>query len=263
MKKIFLFLLVSTSLWSQQKIDISYEARYELKFKEYSNHQGDLPINNFILLFNNSESVIKNMNNYVKDSLINNGKIKYTGDAFKDASIDMNYTIEFPYIIYTKGNQINFSNELAYAGELKYSETVDFKWKIIKESKNINGIKCIKATTTKWGRKWIAYYSPNHVMPFGPYKFHGLPGLIFEVSDEKKEYNFTLYKFKKRKQKNVIFNSYSKAKKITKQQYEKARHNSAIRPFEGKVEGDPSIGKRITKKRIDKEKNYNPIELTD
>lgn len=260
MKKIILSLLMVTLSWSQQKMNISFEARYELKFKEYKNEKEKLT-NNFILLFNKDESFFKNMNTYVKDSLFACGKLKYTGGP-DDLNINMKYYIELPYTIYKKRNFFNFSNSIVDY-ECRYEEAVDFKWKISKETKLINGVKCFKATTSKWGRNWTAYYSTLHPMPFGPYKFYGLPGLIFEIADENKDYTFTLYRYKNRKKDNFPLYNYPKAKKITKSQYEKIRHETAIKPFAGKVEGDPNLGKRITKRKIEAEQNYNPIELTE
>ena len=248
-------------MYSQQNMNILFHANYELKFKEYKNLE-KADINTFVLLFNNKESYFKNSTIYVKDSLIDSGKIKYN-DTQDDLNINMMYYTNFPYTVYKKGNEINFANELPYSGELRYIETVNFDWKITKEIKKIKGFDCIKATTTKWGRKWTAYFSPNHPMPFGPYKFHGLPGLIFEVSDEKNDYNFTLYRFRNRKKNNVILHNYPKAKKVTKEQYTKSRHDDAVHPFESFIKDEPDMPKKILKMKIEKEKNYNSIELTE
>jgi hypothetical protein len=57
--------------------------------------------------------------------------------------------------------------------------------------------------------------------------------------------------------------NYPKAKKVTKKQYEKARKVASVKPSTIKIEGYPNINKKIDKYSIDKEKNYNPIELTD
>lgn len=265
MSKYYNYFLLFNCLFTfgQQKINITNEARYELTFKEYKNQKPEFLKNTFILLFNEKESFLKNMSLYVRDSLVDNGKIKKTGDSQKDFPVFSKYVPDLPYIIYKKENTITFSNEIPFSGEYQYTETIDFKWKITKESKTINGIKCIKATTTKWSRNWIAFYSPKHPMPYGPYKFYGLPGLIFEVYDDAQDYTFTLYKFKNRVAKNLLMHNYPKAKKVTKKQYEKARKVASVKPSTIIIEGYPTINKKIDKYSIDKEKNYNPVELTD
>lgn len=65
-------------------------------------------------------------------------------------------------------------------------------WKITKDTASFEGILCKKATTTFKGRKWTAWYAPD--MPFlsGPWKLNGLPGLIIEAYDDKKEVQFEI-----------------------------------------------------------------------
>lgn len=70
-------------------------------------------------------------------------------------------------------------------------EWIDFKWKLIKETKRIGNFSCQKAETLFRGRKYTAWYTRAIPIPYGPWKFHGLPGLILEVYDETGEVKFT------------------------------------------------------------------------
>ena len=263
MKKIILFILFNLNSYCQQKIDIGFEARYELNFKEYKNQKPEYLKNTFILVFNKNESFFKNMSVYVKDSLVDAGKIKVTGDVQKDFITLGKYVPDFPYTVYKNYNSITFANNIPFAGDFRYNEKIDFKWKITKGTKIINGIKCVRALTTKWGRNWIAFYSPNHPLPFGPYKFNGLPGLIFEVSDENKDYTFSLYRFKKRVKNNLLLHNYPKSISVTKVKYEKIRKEVALHPSFIDGEKDSKVKKDMIKFSKEKELNYNPIELTD
>lgn len=74
--------------------------------------------------------------------------------------------------------------------EYKYTEEPKFVWKISKDSKEILGYKTYLATTTYAGRKYEAYFTPQIPVQDGPYKFVGLPGLILEIFDEKKDHHF-------------------------------------------------------------------------
>jgi GLPGLI family protein len=53
-------------------------------------------------------------------------------------------------------------------------------WEITDESKVVAEYKCLKAKTTFRGREWIVWFAPDIPVPFGPWKLHGLPGLILE-----------------------------------------------------------------------------------
>ena len=54
-------------------------------------------------------------------------------------------------------------------------------WKILTETKLIGGKKCQKATCSLGGRNYVAWFCAELPYPVGPYKFTGLPGLIFEL----------------------------------------------------------------------------------
>jgi len=63
-------------------------------------------------------------------------------------------------------------------------------WKLINETKKIGNFTCKKATTFFRGRNYTAWYNPEIAVPFGPWKFQGLPGLILEVIDDKKTHQW-------------------------------------------------------------------------
>ncbi len=64
------------------------------------------------------------------------------------------------------------------------------EWEICDSTKTIIGYECIKAVTDYRGRKWTAWFSPEIPVQEGPWKLCGLPGLILEAYDTKKNYWF-------------------------------------------------------------------------
>ncbi|KQS32245.1 GLPGLI family protein [Pedobacter sp. Leaf194] len=63
-------------------------------------------------------------------------------------------------------------------------------WKILKDTTSFSGIRCQKATTHFKGRNWIAWFATEIPFQSGPWKLNGLPGLIVEAYDERKEVKF-------------------------------------------------------------------------
>ena len=55
--------------------------------------------------------------------------------------------------------------------------------------------KCHKATLTFGQRVYTAWYAPDIPIHYGPYKFEGLPGLIMQIEDSRKEIYMVYYKF--------------------------------------------------------------------
>ncbi|PZU87626.1 MAG: GLPGLI family protein [Chryseobacterium sp.] len=67
-------------------------------------------------------------------------------------------------------------------------------WKLLPDNKVFQNYVLQKATTTFGGRNWIAWFTNGIPFQEGPHKFHGLPGLIVELSDDGNNFSFKLVK---------------------------------------------------------------------
>lgn len=65
----------------------------------------------------------------------------------------------------------------------RYDEPIyEMEWTIMEDSiKNILGFECIKAQTDYHGRTWKVWFSPEIPVHDGPWKLHGLPGMILNA----------------------------------------------------------------------------------
>ncbi|MCI3936141.1 GLPGLI family protein [Chryseobacterium aahli] len=70
----------------------------------------------------------------------------------------------------------------------------EMTWKLMSETQNYNGYQLQKATTDFGGRIWVAWFSNDVDIKEGPYKFRGLPGLIFLLEDSEKNFIYRLKK---------------------------------------------------------------------
>jgi GLPGLI family protein len=83
----------------------------------------------------------------------------------------------------------NFIDNYLYK-TLEKNKTLD--WQIQNDIKKINGFTCQLATLKYKGREWKAWFDKSYPISFGPYIFHGLPGLIVQLYDSKNNYIFSL-----------------------------------------------------------------------
>ncbi len=73
-----------------------------------------------------------------------------------------------------------------------YNDDTKFDWKISTDKEKIGEYNTQKATLDFGGRKWTAWFTPDLPFQDGPYKFHGLPGLIVKIEDDGKNYSWEL-----------------------------------------------------------------------
>lgn len=69
-------------------------------------------------------------------------------------------------------------------------------WHLTSETKKVNNWEVQKAKVTFAGRNWEAWFTKDIPLQEGPYKFHGLPGLIVEMEDTTKTHRFSLVEIK-------------------------------------------------------------------
>lgn len=86
-------------------------------------------------------------------------------------------------------NFINIKN-----GYYSFKTTDKINWKVSDEIKKVENYTLQKATTTFGGRNWTAWFCKDIPFNEGPFKLRGLPGLIFELSDTKKNFIYRLIK---------------------------------------------------------------------
>ncbi|KQR95207.1 hypothetical protein ASG01_04990 [Chryseobacterium sp. Leaf180] len=78
-----------------------------------------------------------------------------------------------------------------------YTEDINFNWKISNDKQKIGAYNAQKATADYGGRTWTAWFTTELPFQDGPYKFHGLPGLIVKIEDADKNYSWMLQGNKK------------------------------------------------------------------
>ena len=82
------------------------------------------------------------------------------------------------------------TKERLFNNYLVEEDAPKINWKITKDTASFSGIKCQKAIAYFKGRNWIAWYATELPFQSGPWKLNGLPGLIVEAYDDKKEVQF-------------------------------------------------------------------------
>ena len=74
-----------------------------------------------------------------------------------------------------------------------YEEDGTLKWDMLEDTLTVNGFLCNKAQTSYGGRTWTAWFTEEVASTAGPWKFHGLPGLIVKCTDDAGIFSYELF----------------------------------------------------------------------
>ena len=160
--------------------------------KKYRTHEMILQIGEKVskfcdyLCFQNDSATFSEM----KSGL---NKMVIFANQMSRARIAKRYYYEQVFKNFPEGNNTVLDNIVIKT--YKYNEEMpNMNWTIVSENTDtILGYVCGKATCEFRGRTYTAWYAPDIPVDDGPWKFHGLPGLILKVRDMAKDYS-NIYK---------------------------------------------------------------------
>lgn len=251
MKKYFILLLALFSFYfNGQKINFSPSIRvnYDASLKFGDKYQ---QFQKFVLIGNSQDYYFAAAQNYLND----------TGQYKPREGIDLRPLSDYFQERMIKKDEITYVFFRYGEDKIRYEEKVTTKWVLYGDTKLINGVKCQMAAINKYGRRWIAYFSKEYPQSLGPYKFSGLPGLIFELYDTRDDYHFTLTKVEKFTD-DFSF-GLSIFKKYPKDKYLKAKYNleNTLAAFPGLEIGAEESKYFLSLLEKRKKMFNNPLEL--
>lgn len=211
-KTIILILLFPLSLFSQKHRFI-----YSYQFVPDSTNLDNIIIENTRLEIFKDHSEFLSDIVAIKDSAISSAIQKNQSQS----------TVKFPDGQYKnnvyKSRDLFFIYEYIGIQPFKVSRGFNYSWKLINETKKIQGYNCQKATLILGGRNWEAWFTKEIPIHDGPYVFRNLPGLIVQIKDTKNQHIFLLVgNFKVENDKtNFVDKKYFTAADITFKQFNK------------------------------------------
>lgn len=220
-------------------------------------------------------------NNYISDNMLlqisPNGLSKFS--SFKNLTIDsiiMRSSDEQLFKAAREGRLNNGEFMTIYknypTGKLTHTEKIcmdwfryeedmpALDWELTDSVTNVLGYECQSAKCSFRGREWTAFYTEDIPLSEGPWKLHGLPGLIMRASDENGHYTFECIGIKSKADRPITIYKvpFNNAKR---KDYYDTKHRYEINPY---AYAESSAGIHITV--TDQEGNpspdaYDPIEL--
>ncbi|NHN26346.1 GLPGLI family protein [Flavobacterium jejuense] len=184
-KKIFLFCLLSLSIFGQTNTSkVSYTVIANAVSKKA------------VLIFNKDKSV------FLTEIIKNDKKVEVKSNEEEnniELKIDLNTNLPSSFGMFTNLTNNVIIEHAFHPRGLKATEfdtlfvkekAKNINWELVDETKIISSFTCQKAIGKFRGRTYTVWFTNDIPISVGPWKLNGLPGLILEASDTKKQFHF-------------------------------------------------------------------------
>jgi GLPGLI family protein len=183
---ILIVLLASNNCTGQNKTVMILDYDMNLDFQIYSEYKARLVFNNKASLFT-----------YKSKQLLD----QESKDDFGNLSIVISDPVK--YAVYTEQESkkiYEIQSNVNNYGKVDVDSRVE--WEYVKDTtKTIANFKCNLAIAKVKGRLYYAWYTLEIPSKVGPWKLHGLPGLILQAHDSNNKVSFNITKISRSKEK--------------------------------------------------------------
>jgi len=233
MRNIFLLILISFSMTSLAQMPYDYPltdiepaeliVTYSLKYQQDSLNPDFIRQSDMLLFLGQNVSKFLSHKLYRVDTIMENISSHAEFDEFlMQRNKPMPYVRYMIYKNYPK-DKLTYIEHIP-SSTFKFEEDLElFNWQLSGDTSTISGYKVQKAICDFGGRSWVAWFSPEIPYNDGPYKFNGLPGLIFNVHDTRNHYVFEMESIEKPTQKVMIDLKEKNFVETTKQDFFRAK----------------------------------------
>lgn len=215
-----------------------------------------------VLFVGKDHNYFSDYNRFRSDSILDAGaKAQWSNEKAINHALSAGPETTKDMVVYDRRNKkYHITLPVPFMGRYIYEEPADdMSWQLVPGDTIISGYKCQKATLTYRGRSYVAWYTPEVNMPYGPYKFNGLPGLVMRIRDTQKHHTFTFKGMTKAQPGDMIYTS-PQSYRGKRAWIRQAVKNNSADPYAAiKASGRMPLTKE-NKKRMNK-LPYNPIEL--
>lgn len=169
-------------------------AHYKFSHLRDTTKPDDIYTENMVLFLGRSASVYKSFDRRTQDAMMK----KQVAEQ-----VAANANTGGPIRISIKGGRAVSTEYFTFAAQKKFIRKEKLinnylveepmpviKWQISSDTASFSGLKCQKATGHFAGRDYTAWFCPDLPFHSGPWKLNGLPGLIVEAYDTKKQVVF-------------------------------------------------------------------------
>jgi len=209
---LFCAFMLSTAC-AQQTEPTLVRVMYNFTHIEDTTHRDKPHVENMMLLAGKNASVYMSYDGIAHSANLQVERQEYLkkgftqqeiNDQFRARSASNPTTSDIQMFFFAKEQKYYYKSDICMNGCMVQAETDKIDWKIKKDTLSFSGIHCQMATANYKGRNWVAWFAPEMPFASGPWKLQGLPGLIVDAYDIKKEVQFKFAGLEKVKEGDLV-----------------------------------------------------------
>lgn len=241
--------------------------QYEMTFIQDTLKPDKVAEETMMLKIGKQSSVFYSYSRYITDSIVEKNKARAAGlDVIREELAK--YPSRVTYKVYKNCpvGKVSFLDQLAMNRFRCEEENEVQQWQIHPETTTILSYPCQKATCRFRGRDWEVWFTMDIPRSEGPWKLHGLPGLILKAQDSRGHYIFECTGIIQNRGNNPIVFTGSGSQPISRKNLNKMYERYAADPVGYSTASAPNVKIKITDESgqsIKPPKNtpHNPIEI--
>ncbi|WKS94984.1 GLPGLI family protein [Riemerella columbina] len=174
MKNQFAFILMLyTLLFSAQ----TYQFNYHFTFKEYPSNRE----------YQDQAKVLTKLGSKGKLYEVSFGQDdeKYTPQVSENMVLPRS---QYQYTLYTEDGTSFLIHDFIQKKYYDLEDHVHLDWHFTSETKMFQQVKLEKATVDFRGRHYTAWFQKSSTFSVAPWKFSGLPGIVYEIYDDENRF---------------------------------------------------------------------------
>ncbi len=239
----------------------------------------DSKVNFFRLYFNNEHSLfvgnkskVENIYRKVNPPISINDTLSDSNEIMRSAMQSGNI-ITYTYRNDLEGNAIfkDFKNGFLIERILGFSDIVlinepklsKLTWVLLDSTKKIGKFSCQNAKTNFRGRVYEAWYTLEIPVSNGPWKLHGLPGLIIEAQSLDRKYAYSCLEIESLKSDSIFINPPMTGEKMSIFNYQKELLNRDNQFASKAISDSEARGITITFVKSDDNDEYQELNFDD
>lgn len=246
-----------------------YKAVYRFSHQLDSTNTKSIHVENMLLCIGSKYTMFQSLENIERQKLLEIQR-QQMDKTHSVNFVGIKSTIESEFFHEINTNKFFIKQSLLETNYFMTDEVNNINWSLSKDTKDILGYKCQKATARFRGRIYIVWFTYNIPLSVGPWKLFGLPGLIVKAEDSQKQIVFELLSFEKVNVNKLTINSPKDAIFVKKNDWQKLRMEYEADPLayiKKSVENQGlKLNVNVNNSNIPstkKKKISNPLELTN